>query len=144
MLECPSVKGEIREIKKSPYFLGKVHEELNDKNKRYNHYAYQIVAAFYDNENKIEKLISSEPYARDPRVFISGNTVRIHYSSDGNYWIDPDNTIDDNVCGSSDISRDIRIKRFVERHGALVTLVTMTFSVLVLVVAYFIITNVFG
>lgn len=144
MLECPSVKGEIREIKKSPYFLGKIHENLNDKNQRYNHYAYQIIAAFYDNESKNEKLIKSEPYARDPRVFISGNTVRIHYSSDGNYWIDPDNIVDDNVQSGYDISRDIRIKRFVERHGALVTLITMAFSVLVLVVAYFIITNIFG
>ena len=144
MLECPSVKGEIREIKKSPYFLGKIHENLNDKNQRYNHYAYQIIAAFYDNESKNEKLIKSEPYARDPRVFISGNTVRIHYSSDGNYWIDPDNIVDDNVQSGYDISRDIRIKRFVERHLALVTLITMAFSFLVLVVAYFIITNIFG
>ena len=143
MLECPYVRGEIKEIKRSPFYLGKIHEDLNDENKRYDHYAYQIVAAFYDNESQTEKTVKSEPYARDPRVFINGDSVRIHCSSDGSYWIDPVNIADDDGKSDTDLSRAIKAKRFVERHGALVTLAVMAFSVLVLVAAYFIITNIF-
>lgn len=144
MLECPAVKGEIKEIKKIPYILGKAHEELADKeHTRYKQYVYKIIAAFYDNESQSEKIIKSEPYARDPRIFISGNSVSIHYSSDGKYWIDPEEIVEGNGQNDPNASRNLRMKRFVECHGALVTLATMVFSVMVLVVAYLIVKSVF-
>ena len=144
MLECPAVKGEIKEIKKLPYILGKAREDLADKeHTRYKQYVYQIIAAFYDNESQSEKIIKSEPYARDPRIFISGNSVSVHYSSDGNYWIDPEEIVEGNGQNDPNAGKDLRMKRFVECHGALVTLITMAFSVMVLIIAYLIVKSIF-
>lgn len=141
MLECPAVKGEIKEIKRFGHVLGK-EIEVQD-NKRYNHYVYRIIAAFHDTESDSEKMVTSEPYARDPRAFISGNSVSVHYSPDGEYWIEPgewyDGTNDD-----GNTSKKVRALRFSERHGALVTFITMAVSILTLVTAYFIVTNIFS
>ena len=89
MLEYPTVKGKITEVKKYRYNLG-VREEIAPDNYRYHSCVYRIIASFYDEKNGCEKRITSELYARDPRRWTLSDRVDIHYSPNGEYWIELD------------------------------------------------------
>ena len=89
MLEYPTVKGKIAEVKKYRYNYG-IGEEITSDEYRYHSYVYRVVASFYDEKNGCEKKIVSELYARDPRRWTLSDRVDIHYSPDGEYWIELD------------------------------------------------------
>lgn len=142
MLQAPSVKGEIKEIRRAVYFMGKLRAVDENEHISYKHYVYRIVAVFRDEADGAEKTVISEPYARDPKIFLSGNNVEIHYSADGAYWIEPldiigDDTADDNI------SKKLKVQRNVEKHSNLFTAAVLGVSVLFLVAAYLLIEKFF-
>ena len=89
MLEYPTVKGKIAEVKRYRRNFGTC-EEITPDNHRYRKLVYSVVASFYDEKNGCEKKIVSELYARDPRRWTLSDRVDIHYSPDGEYWIELD------------------------------------------------------
>lgn len=133
MLQAPYVKGEIKEIRKSAYVMGKL--RTYNENVRYKHYVYQIVVIFSDEEGN-EKTVISEPYSRDPQIFLNGNSVNIHCSSDGVHWIEPIDTLDDDKSNNGGVGKKIRVQRKVERNGKIFAAAVMTFSALFLAAAY--------
>ena len=90
MLEYPSVKGKIVEIKKYHSFLGRDNEVALDDHTYRQHYVYRVVVSFYDEESRCEKWIRSESYARNPKRRTLSDRVDVHYSPAGDYWIELD------------------------------------------------------
>lgn len=88
MLKCPYAVGTVVEVKKYYYGLNGILKEI--KNGYYiksKHCAYTIIASFFDDENN-EVLVESKPYATSPKGYLESNRVKIHYSTDKEFWID--------------------------------------------------------
>ena len=142
MLQAPFIKGEIKEIRRAVYFMGKLRVVDPNAHISYKHYVYLIVAVFHDDTGEAEKTVISEPYARDPKIFLSGNNVEIHYSADGAYWIEPLDIIGADT-DNSDVNNKLKAQRNIEKHGGLFTAMTLMFSALFLVAAYLLIEKLF-
>lgn len=138
MLECPAVKGEIKEIKRVPYIMGRLRPDKEPGNYKGKHIVYQIVAEFDDAESGGRKTVTSEPYSCDPQAFVDGNTVYVHYSPDGRYWVEPVQISGAPSSGENAVHGKAAVMRFVMRHSALVSLLTVVWCVIVLAVAYLI------
>lgn len=88
MLACPSVVGNVVEIKKYHRGLGgKLKEIKPDDIIAYKNCVYKIIASCINAENN-EIIVESEIYVNNPKRFLKGNRVRVYYSSDNEYWID--------------------------------------------------------
>lgn len=88
MLSCPSVVGEVREIKRISYFFGR---ELRENPKVYakgRNVVYRIVAVFHSPVTGQEEVVVSEPYSCNIAAAVQNHTVAVHYSKDGQYWIE--------------------------------------------------------
>lgn len=92
LLSCPSVKGEVIEIKRIPYYFGK---EITDMPKtRVKVYipaknvVYRICARFHNPVTDEEEIAISEIYNIVVIKEIKNNTVVVHYSPDGDIWIE--------------------------------------------------------
>ena len=92
LLSCPSVKGEVIEIKSIPYFFGKEITNMSKtKVKLYipaKNVAYRICARFNNPVTGEEEIAVSEIYSIAKIKEIKNNTVLVHYSSDGEVWIE--------------------------------------------------------
>lgn len=88
MLFCPAVKGEVQEIRRIPYYIGK--EYPNDPLYQYEemHVIYRIVVSFQDPATGTEKTIVSEKYRRNVEPYIKDRSVKVHYSPNQEYWIE--------------------------------------------------------
>lgn len=88
MLKCPYVEGTVVEVKKYYYGLNRKLKEIKPgyyvKSKDC---AYTIIASFFDAANN-EVLVESKPYATNPKEYLKRNKVKIHYSTENEYWID--------------------------------------------------------
>ena len=90
MLEYPTVKGKIVEIKKYLFSFGRIEEVPMDHNRYKKRYVYRVVVSFYDEKNGSRKEIISPFYAQNPKRWTLSDRVDIHYSPYGEYWIEPD------------------------------------------------------
>jgi len=135
MLECPAVKGEIKEIKKVPFVMGKLHEDKDPDKYSAKNIAYKLLVEF-DDVSGSRKTIVSEAYVTDPKVFVNGNNVYVHYSPEGEYWIDPVQIGDVPSPDENEVHGHVKAMRFVMRHSALVSLLSVGWCVVVLAVAY--------
>lgn len=93
MLKCPYVVGTVVEVKKYYYGLnGKLKEIKPGYYIKSKDCAYTIIASFIDHENN-EVLVESKPYATSPKEYLENNRVNIHYSTDNEFWIDVNKSI---------------------------------------------------
>ena len=90
MLEYPTVKGKIVEIKKYLFKFDGVEEVSLDHNRYKKRYVYRVVVSFCDEKNGSRKEIISPFYARNPKRWTLSDRVDIHYSPYGEYWIELD------------------------------------------------------
>lgn len=92
MLSCPSVKGEVIEIKSIPYFLGREITNMpQTKVKIYikaKHRVYRICAKFHNPLTDTDEIAVSEIYSILVKSEIRNNSVDVHYSMDGDIWIE--------------------------------------------------------
>lgn len=92
LLSCPSVKGEIIELKQIPYFFGKEITNMpQTKLKVYikeKNVVYRICAKFHNPLTDMDEIAVSEIYNVHVKNEIKNNTVDIHYSPDGDIWVE--------------------------------------------------------
>lgn len=87
MLSCPSVEGTVREIKRIPYYFGREFKGNQKFYTRERNLVYRIVAAVQSPVTGSEEIVVSEPYASNVAEYIGNNSVTVHYSENGEYWI---------------------------------------------------------
>lgn len=87
MLSCPSVEGTVREIKRIPYYFGREFKENPQFYTKERNSVYRIVATVQSPVTGNEEIVVSEPYASNVAKYISNNSVTVHYSENGEYWI---------------------------------------------------------
>ena len=88
MLSCPSVVGEVREIKRIPYFFGREFRENPKVYAKGRNVVYRIVAVFHSPVTGQEEVVVSEPYSCNIAPAVQNHAVTVHYSKDGQYWIE--------------------------------------------------------
>lgn len=129
MLNCPSVVGNVVEVKKLAEFCGKIIEPK--PNVSYKHHVYKIIASFTDPVSGQEKTTVSEAYATDVSHSIKGGKVNVHYSGEGEYWIDID--------GVPDEYREdgpMTLRKFVNHHPLISFLIYALIETVVAVAMY--------
>ena len=56
----------------------------------YKYYAYDTrLAVELESETGERRTVTSEPYVQDLNVFLSGKSVEVHYTPDGEVWAEP-------------------------------------------------------
>lgn len=88
MLSCPSVKGEISEIKRIPYYFGREFKENRIFSAMGHNVVYRLAVSFHSPVTDKEEIVVSEPYSRNVDSYVNDNNVAVHYSQDGEYWIE--------------------------------------------------------
>lgn len=92
LLSCPSVKGEVIEIKKIPCFLGKEITDMPETNvKTYikaKNAVYRICVKFHNPLTDTDEIAVSESYNILVKSELKNNSVDVHYSPDGDTWIE--------------------------------------------------------
>lgn len=92
LLTCPSVKGEVIEIKRIPYYFGKEITNTSPNNLKVyipaKHAVYRICARFYNPMTNKDEIAVSEIYKMPVINRIKNNTVDVHYSPEGDIWIE--------------------------------------------------------
>nr|MBQ8253659.1 hypothetical protein [Lachnospiraceae bacterium] len=88
MLSCPAVKGEVVEIRRIPYYFGK--EFPNNPNFYYRekNVVYRVVVSFENPATGRKEIAVSEKYSRNVDSYIKEKCVKVHYSPNGEYWIE--------------------------------------------------------
>lgn len=88
MLSCPSVTGEVSEIKRSPYYFGRECKENRIFLAMGHNVVYRLVVSFHSPITDKEEMVVSEPYGTNVASYVSDNKVVVHYSKDGEYWVE--------------------------------------------------------
>ena len=88
MLSCPSIRGKVVEVKRIPYFFGREVKENPRINAMGKHVVFRIVASVCNPSTGEEELVTSEPYSRNVDAYMKDGYVNVHYSQNGEYWID--------------------------------------------------------
>lgn len=92
MLSCPSVKGELVELKVIPYFFGREIENPPKTNAKVyinaKHRVYRIVASFHSPITNIEETVVSPSYDTSVMRIKENGSINVHYTPDGEYWIE--------------------------------------------------------
>lgn len=88
MLSCPSVTGEVSEIKRIPYYFGREFKENRIFSAMGHNVVYRVVVSFHSPVTDKEEIVVSEPYSRNVASYVNDNSVAVHYSQDGEYWIE--------------------------------------------------------
>ncbi len=88
MLSCPKIRGKVVEVKRIPYFLGREMKENPHINAMGKNVVFRIVASVCNPSTGEEVLVTSEPYSGNVDSYVSEGYVNVHYSQDGDFWID--------------------------------------------------------
>lgn len=88
MLSCPFVVGDVTEIKRTPYFFGREFKERKGIRVKAEDCVFRVVASFYSPVTNKREVVTSERYFSNVTRYITDNKVNVHYSPDGEYWID--------------------------------------------------------
>lgn len=92
LLTCPSVKGEVIELKRIPYFFGKEITNMPKTNVKVyipaKHAVYRICARFHNPLTDADEIAVSEIYTVCVKDEIKDNSVDVHYSPDGDIWVE--------------------------------------------------------
>ncbi len=88
MLSCPYVTGKVCEIRRIPYFFGKEFKENSVFCVMGRNVVYRVVVSFHSPVTGREEIVVSEPYGRNVASYVNDNNVAVHYSQDGEYWIE--------------------------------------------------------
>lgn len=88
MLSCPYVTGKVCEIKRIPYFFGKEFKESSVFCAMGRNVVYRVVVSFHSPVTDREETVVSEPYGRNIASYVNDGSVKVHYSQDGEYWIE--------------------------------------------------------
>lgn len=88
MLSCPVVKGAVIEVRRIPFYFGKEfpnHPHIYPMGKNV---VYRIVVSFENPVTGMEEKVVSEKYGRNVDLYIKEKCVKVHYSPNGEYWIE--------------------------------------------------------
>lgn len=88
MLSCPKVRGKVVAVKRNPYYFGREFKETPNVYEEGRNAVFRIVASVNSPLTGKEIFVTSEAYSRNVNSFISDGFVDVHYSSDGEYWIE--------------------------------------------------------
>lgn len=88
MLSCPKVQGKVIEVKRNPYFFGRELKENPHINPMGKNVVFRIAASVCNPSTGEEVQVTSEPYSRNVDSFVKDGYVDVHYSSNGEYWIE--------------------------------------------------------
>lgn len=88
LLSCPSVKGKVTKIKRIPYYFGRECKENRLFHPMGHNVVYRLTVSFHSPVTGKEETIVSEPYGRNVESYIGDNEVEVHYSRDGEYWVE--------------------------------------------------------
>lgn len=88
MLSCPSVTGEVSEIKRIPYYFGREFKENRVFHAMGHNVVYRLVVSFHSPVTDKEEMVVSEPYGTNVASYVKDNKVAVHYSKDGEYWVE--------------------------------------------------------
>ncbi len=88
LLSCPSVTGDVSEIKRIPYYFGREFKENRIFSAMGHNVVYRLVVSFHSPVTDKEEIVVSEPYGRNVASYVKDNNVTVHYSQDGEYWIE--------------------------------------------------------
>lgn len=88
MLSCPKTRGKVVEVKRNPYLFGKELKENPHINPMGKNVVFRIVASVCNPSTGEDVIVTSEKYGRNVDSFIKDGYVDVHYSSNGEYWIE--------------------------------------------------------
>lgn len=88
MLSCPYAAGKVCEIKRIPYFFGKEFKENSIFCAMGRNVVYRVVVSFHSPVTDREEIVVSEPYGRNIASYVNNNNIAVHYSKNGEYWIE--------------------------------------------------------
>jgi len=88
LLSCPSVMGEVSEIKRIPYYFGREFKENRIFNPMGHNVVYRLAISFHSPVTDKDEIVVSEPFSRNVASYVNDNNVAVHYSQDGEYWIE--------------------------------------------------------
>lgn len=88
MLSCPKTRGKVVEVKRKPYFFGREFKENPHINPMGKNVVHRIVVSVCNPSTGEEVLVTSEPYDRRVDSFIKDGYVDVHYTPNGEYWIE--------------------------------------------------------
>lgn len=88
MLSCPKTRGKVVEVKRKPYFFGREFKENPHINPMGKNVVFRIVVSVCNPSTGEEVLVTSEPYDRRVDSFIKDGYVDVHYTPNGEYWIE--------------------------------------------------------
>lgn len=88
MLSCPSVTAEVSEIKRIPYYFGREFKKNRIFHAMGHNVVYRLVVSFHSPVTDKEEIIVSEAYSRNVASYVKDNKVAVHYSQDGEYWVE--------------------------------------------------------
>lgn len=88
MLSCPHVTGKVCEIKRIPYFFGREFKESSVFCAMGRNVVYRVAVSFHSPVTDREEIVVSEPYGRNIASYVNNNSIAVHYSQNGEYWIE--------------------------------------------------------
>ncbi len=88
MLSCPYVTGKVCEIKRIPYFFGKEFKENHIFRAMGRNVVYRVAVSFHSPVTDMEEITVSEPYGINIASYVNNNNIAVHYSQNGEYWIE--------------------------------------------------------
>ena len=88
MLSCPYVTGKVCEIKRIPYFFGREFKESSVFCAMGRNVVYRVAVSFHSPVTDKEEMVVSEPYGTNVASYVSDSKVAVHYSKDGEYWVE--------------------------------------------------------
>lgn len=88
MLSCPKTQGQVIDVKRIPYFFGREMKENPHIYPMGKNVVFRIVASVYNASTGEEVMVTSEPYSQNVDSYIKDGYVNVHYSPNGEYWID--------------------------------------------------------
>lgn len=88
LLSCPSVKGKVTKIMRIPYFFGRECKENRVFFAMGHNVVYRLSVSFHSPVTGKEETVISKPYGRNVESYVRDNEVAVHYSRDGEYWIE--------------------------------------------------------
>lgn len=82
------IGADFSDIKRIPYYFGKEFKENRKVYHKERNVIYRVVVSFYSPVTDKEEVVVSEPYNRNVAYYVNDNNVAVHYSQDGQYWIE--------------------------------------------------------
>ena len=71
-----------------PYYFGREFKDNRIFHAMGHNVVYRLVVSFHSPVTDKEEMVVSEPYGTNVASYVSDSKVAVHYSKDGEYWIE--------------------------------------------------------